>query len=242
MNFIFDLLSPIFYVSASLSSSAIVANKIGGDYILKIIVAVTAIILGIVFVCIIVNKRKNINQNKNNIIESDKIEHQKSEEQIKQMNSTAQQIPSNQQVYTEQPALQKSHSFLIFLFKLLILGGIIFFTLWNYRLFEINKGWSITEISNKSSYSQVSDFITDGIEKIEYFKVPHSCNDDSYKIHISTSTKSYLFDATEDDIKILNTLGVLSSNVKPHSVTVIPFYVEIIVGLIVIFIPIGRRR
>lgn len=211
-----------------------------------LIIAITAvlIILPIIFIKIGNHKDKKIDaENKAEQTEQtqsielkencDANEHMQGNPQQPQP-STTQQAPATQ---TEP---KSGHGFLKFIVKLILLGGIVFFALWNYRLFEINKGWSKTEINNKSSFSQVIGLITD-IEEVEYFKIPHSCDSDNYKIHITTTTDSYLFDTDEDGIKALKLLA-LPSNVKPESVTVIPFYVEIVVGLLVIIIPFGKRK
>ena len=156
--------------------------------------------------------------------------------------SNAQSQPSTTpQTHTELAEPKNGRLFLIFLIKLILLVGIAFFALWNYRVFDIKRGLSKTHIDNNSSFIQVIGLIRN-IEKVEYYKVPHSCNSDNYKIHISTSTDSYLFDADETDIKYLKMLNVLPTNITAESVTVIPFYVEIVVGLLVIIIPFGKRR
>lgn len=169
-----------------------------------------------------------------------KRSHRKQNLQPSQPAPNEQPVPASAQQAATQPIPKRKNRFLIFLIKLFILGGIAFFALWNYRLFEFNKGWSKNVVNDNSFKQTISRIVN--IEKIEYYKVPHSCNDDNYRVHISTSTESYLFEADKKDIEALNTLGFLSSNLKPKSVTVIPFYVEIIVGLFVIFIPFGRKK
>ncbi len=236
MNFTKNILSNFNLCSFKSSS-----NHDGAALAITIAIAIIVLIICIVIFFIKIGDwidKKNNSQTQ--------IEQPTQDNQTEKNETIINDNPTHVQAYQEAPIIKaparSRHSFLFFFIKLILLVCIITFTLWNYRLFEINKGWSIVEINNNSSYSEVIDLITD-IEKIEYFKVPHSCNDDNYKIHISTSTKSYLFNATENDINFLNHVnGIISTKLKPKSVTVIPFYVEIIVGLLIIFIPFGKKR
>lgn len=126
-----------------------------------------------------------------------------------------------------------------FFIKLIILAGLACFALVNYRCLSLDKGWSVVSINNKESITAVS-LIESIPTKIEYYKKPFS--DDEYKVYIETNGDNYLFDATEKDLLVLDVLGVFAPNIKPQKITPIPFYVELILGLIIIFLPFGRRN
>ena len=48
--------------------------------------------------------------------------------------------------------------------------------------------------------------------------------------------------ATQEDIDSFSLLGIFSDNIQPEKITPIPFYVEIVVGLIIIFFPTGKKK
>ena len=132
-------------------------------------------------------------------------------------------------------------TFLKFILKLIILIGLTVFALVNYRILSLDKGWSIVDINNKTSISAV-ELINSIPTKIEYYKKTISNSEYDYKVFISTNEKNYLFDAKEEEIKALDFLGLFAKNLSPEKITPIPFYCEIVVGIIILIVPFGRRR
>lgn len=124
--------------------------------------------------------------------------------------------------------------------KLLLITGIIFFALWNYRIFSFYKGFSKSEVNNYTVSEAV--VMLNNIEKIEYYEKIVKSDESKYKVYIITSEDAYLMNASQDDIENIKSLSIFSEDVKPQKFTPIPFYVEIIVGLIILVIPFGRLK
>ncbi len=130
--------------------------------------------------------------------------------------------------------------------KLVLLAAITLFALFNYRILNFDKGISKTSMEDKS----VTEVLTTvaGITKVEYYKLPFASEDSDsledyiYNVYIVTNNDAYLLKATKADITAFNTLSIFSKNLKPNKIKPIPFYVEIILGIIIIFIPFGRRK
>lgn len=126
--------------------------------------------------------------------------------------------------------------------KFLLLSALICFALINYRYLSIGKGWSVRELNNSSSISSVSSLITSPPTKIEYYqKYVNNKDGYYYKVYIVTDGDNYLLDATEEDIQTFSFLAAFATDVKPEKIKPIPFYVEIVLGFAIFFIPIRRR-
>ena len=121
------------------------------------------------------------------------------------------------------------------LIKLILLVAIVVFALWNYRYLSFDKGFSKTQMED--------DFISTivGIKKVEYYENTIQ-NEYKYKVYIVTNEDAYLLNATQEDIDSFSLLGIFSDNIQPEKITPIPFYVEIVVGLIIIFFPTGKKK
>ena len=63
-----------------------------------------------------------------------------------------------------------------------------------------------------------------------------------YRVYIVTSDDAYLLKATKDDIEAFQTLGIFSQTLKPNKLKPIPYYVEIIIGFLVLIIPFGKPK
>lgn len=139
------------------------------------------------------------------------------------------------------------------LIKALIIIFIILFPFFNYKYISFDKGISKRDVDTKN----VSEFLqtATGIKSIQYYKktitqkepsgqrpVNYQSYDYIYRVYIVTNGDAYLLDATQDDIDAFSVLGIFSSNLRPEKITPIPFYVEIIVGFIVLIIPTKRRN
>ncbi len=126
--------------------------------------------------------------------------------------------------------------------KILILSAITLFALFNYRILSFDKGISKTSMGNQSVVETLSTIT--GIKKVEYYRMPSAGepSDNSYRVYIVTNHDAYLLSANKNDIDAFNSLGIFSSNLRPNKVTPIPYYVEIIVGIVILFIPFGKRK
>lgn len=141
-----------------------------------------------------------------------------------------------------------------FFLKLILLVIITLFALFNYKFISFEKGISKTSMDNMS----VSEALTTvtGITKVEYYQRPFMKGRDKngyypsnyqpydyiYRVYIVTNNDAYLLLATQDDINAFNTLSIFSKTLKPNKIAPIPYYVEIIIGLLIIFIPFGKRK
>lgn len=135
------------------------------------------------------------------------------------------------------------------LLKLILLTIIILFALFNYRVISFEKGISKTNMNNMSA-SEVLTTVAN-ISKVEYYQVMkeptyngqrpsnYQPSDYIYRVYIVTNQDAYLLKATQDDINAFNTIGLFNKTLTPNKITPIPIYVEIIIGLLVIFIPFG---
>ncbi len=142
-----------------------------------------------------------------------------------------------------------------FILKLLILIILILFALFNYRFISFDKGISKTSMDNMS-VREVLSTVTN-ITKVEYYQrpfmngkpndeIPRPSNyqpyDYMYRVYIVTSDDAYLLKATKDDIEAFQTLGIFSQTLKPNKLKPIPYYVEIIIGFLVLIIPFGKPK
>lgn len=139
--------------------------------------------------------------------------------------------------------------------KLALVVVIILFALSNYKYISFEKGISKTYF-NDMSVRNILQTVS-GVKSVQYYKKtippiatptfgPRPSNYQSYdyiyKVYIVTSEDAYLLDATQDDIDAFKVLGVFSSKLKPELIKPIPFYYEIIIGLIIIVIPFGLKK
>lgn len=138
-----------------------------------------------------------------------------------------------------------------YLLKLILLIIIVLFALFNYKFISFDKGISKTNMDNMS-VRQALTTITN-ITKIEYYhrpfmkgrdnSVPQPSNyqpyDYIYRVYIVTNNEAYLLKATQDDIDAFNTIGIFSKSLKPNKITPIPYYIEIIIGFLILVIPFG---
>ena len=97
--------------------------------------------------------------------------------------------------------------FLLKLFiKLLLITCVVFFALWNYRIFSFYKGFSK---NNYEDYDVCTTLITlTDVEKVEYYEKAFKSEDSQYKVYILTSGDAYLLDASQDDIDNMQILTI----------------------------------
>ena len=128
-----------------------------------------------------------------------------------------------------------------FILKTILLISIALFALIDYRCLSIEKGRSIVETNNKKSITAI-EFIESIPTKIEYYKKTINNSEYDYKIYIETNDKNYLFDATYEQIQTLDVIGLFAKDIKPQEIKPIPFYIEIVVGFIILIIPFGKKQ
>ncbi len=127
-----------------------------------------------------------------------------------------------------------------FFIKLLLLGLIVTFALFNHKYISFDKGISKTDFEDKSVIGVLTTVT--GVKSVQYYKKTFAREDGyNYKVYIVTTGDAYLLDATDDDIKAFKTLGIFSSKFQPEKISPIPFYVEVIVGFLVLVIPFGKK-
>ena len=132
------------------------------------------------------------------------------------------------------------------LVKILVVFAILVFALFNYRFLTFSQGISQHNFEDQSVLEAMQTL--SNIKTVQYYHktfVSKSDDDKSqyiYRVYLETDDAAYLLDATQDDIDMFETLGIFNSKLQPKKITPIPFYVEIVVSIIVLILPFGRRR
>lgn len=78
-------------------------------------------------------------------------------------------------------------------------------------------------------------------KKIEYYKRTLPYRDYIYRVYLETDNSGYLLNATAEDIAAIRLIGQ-TGIIEVSEITIVPFYVEIIIGFIILIIPFGSRR
>lgn len=125
------------------------------------------------------------------------------------------------------------------LIKSILIVAIALFALVNYRLLSFSNGFSRFELNDSNAEEAIMALIS--IDKIEYYDTPLP-NNQPYIVSVETAENNYLFRTDDDGIAALSVTGVFAKNLKPQKITPVPFWIEIIVALVIIFIPFGRRK
>ncbi len=124
------------------------------------------------------------------------------------------------------------------LIKFILVVAIVVFALVNHRIFSFEKGFSETSMEGKNVTEVIS--VLTGIKKVEYYE--KTIKDGyTYKVYIVTNKDAYLLDATQEDIDGFSVLGVFKGNLKPEKISPIPFYIDIIAGIMILAIPFGVK-
>lgn len=123
--------------------------------------------------------------------------------------------------------------------KFIFIVAVVLFGLVNYRLLSFSKGFSNFKFDDTDAEKTIYSLIS--INKIEYYNNPLP-NSDGYVLFVETANENYLFSGDGDDIKALSVGGVLAKNLTPNKIAPIPFWVEIIVVIVILFIPTRRRK
>ena len=127
-----------------------------------------------------------------------------------------------------------------FLIKLALIGVIVMFGLINYRIYSFDKGFSNTDLGDKSFVEVVKTIA--GIEKVEYYENGLGDNKDMYNVYIVSNEEAYLFLASEADMSVFKIAGLFSDKISPSKIKPIPLYAYIIAGIIVLILPMGKKK
>ncbi len=125
------------------------------------------------------------------------------------------------------------------LIKAVLVIGIALFALVNYRIFSFNKGLSKSELDNSNSKEAIIALIN--INKIEYYDTPIA-NEQPYIIFVETAESGYLFRTDNNGITALSVAGIFANNITPQKISPIPFWIEIIIAIVITFFPFGRSN
>ena len=126
------------------------------------------------------------------------------------------------------------------LLKILLVCSIIVFAFFNYKFITFSQGISKPSHEDMSVQQVLNTELE--IVKVRYYKktiAPRSDSDKSdyiYRMLIETEDVAYLLDATQADIDSID------PDLNVRKAIVIPFYVEIILGLVVMLVPFGPIR
>ncbi len=126
------------------------------------------------------------------------------------------------------------------LLKLLLVLAISVFGLINYRLFSFDKGISKTNMEDQTLTQALTTLTS--IQKIEYYESPIKDGEYTHIVYIVTSEDAYLFKATQNEIDAFKFLGIFSSKMQPEKISPIPFYIEIILIIVILAVPFGRKK
>lgn len=116
---------------------------------------------------------------------------------------------------------------------------IVLFALFNYKVITFSHGISKRQEDNKNvlqSLQSLSD-----VKVVKYYDkiVPTKSETDSsvyiYRLYVETTEEAYLLNVTQDHIDAFEVVSKFDPKYTPQKITPIPFYVEIIVGIIVLF-------
>ena len=129
--------------------------------------------------------------------------------------------------------------------KAMLIFALAIFALFNYLFITFDHGISQPSMEDKDIV-QVLNTLSN-VDAVKYYKKTlvlkeDKENDEIYRVYISTKDAAYLLDATPDQIDMLDFLSVFDEDFQPKKVTPIPFFVEVVVGLIILILPFGRRR
>lgn len=127
------------------------------------------------------------------------------------------------------------------LIKVFLVVAIVLFALFNYRIITFKHGISKHHADGDNVLESLQTL--KDVQSVKYYnKIVESKDDDGsrvykYRIFVETGKAAYLLDATQAELDAFKTVGELSARYQPTQIKPIPFYVEIIVGLLVALFP-----
>lgn len=132
---------------------------------------------------------------------------------------------------------KRIESFMRFFIKLILLASIFTFGLFNYKLISINGGFKIA--STNANIESNSYKLLSYLQGIYYYKNPFS---DDYIVILETDTALAIYTMTEPELQTVMIFQVFDSNLEPKAIGVVPWYIFLIAGIIVLLIPFGRKK
>ena len=135
------------------------------------------------------------------------------------------------------------------LIKPAIILLIVIFALFNYRVITFGGGFSKFDMEDagssiEDSGSSFGNFILtlSSIEKVEYYEKTIKFTENTHNYYILTSDGAYLMESTEDGVDAFKLLGIFSEKLQPKKITPIPYYIDLLVIIAVIFIPLETKK
>ncbi|MCH5157362.1 MAG: hypothetical protein J1G02_05780 [Clostridiales bacterium] len=121
--------------------------------------------------------------------------------------------------------------------KVVLVVAIVLFALFNYKIITFKHGISRHHVDGNNVLESLQTL--KNVRSVKYYdKIVKSKSDSNiYRIFIETDTDAYLLDANQSDLEAFDIVGGFGSRYKPQQIKPIPFYVEIIVGLLVVLFP-----
>ena len=115
--------------------------------------------------------------------------------------------------------------------NVILIFTIVVFALFNYQFITFSNGISKPNYDDMTALEAVQNH-SESINSVAYYK--KTLSKDTYRVLIKTDEAAYLLDASKGDI------DAISATVKARKVFVVPFYVEVALGLLVLILPFGR--
>ena len=125
--------------------------------------------------------------------------------------------------------------------KVVLAIFIVLFALFNYKIITFTHGISKQQSDGDNTLASLQTL--KDVKSVKYYNKTIAPKSDSesgnykYRIFIETGDDAYLLDATQAQLDAFGAVGELSPRYKPHQIKPVPFYVEIIVGIIVVLLP-----
>ena len=124
-----------------------------------------------------------------------------------------------------------------FFIKLALIVVVLAIGVWNYKLVSFNGGIKFPSEAPATFSDSIKELTN--IQKIYYYNNPFG---EDYVTIIETDEHLYLSTATQEELNLIDIAGIFASDLKPQSVTIIPWYVYLIVVLVIAFFPRLKRR
>ena len=127
------------------------------------------------------------------------------------------------------------------LIKVFLVVAIVLFALFNYKIITFKHGISKHHADGDNVLESLQTL--SGVQSVKYYnkivetKGENESTNYKYRVFIETGSDAYLLDATQAELDAFGVVGTLSNRYKPQKITPIPFYVEIIVGVLVVLFP-----
>lgn len=203
------------------------------------LVAITAFVIFIIVDAIKMRKRKRATAEQEDGLDK--------ADDIDELDEPSEPIEYDEEVQTnEDKGGSCLGAFFALILKLILLAAVILFALVNYRRLSLTKGWTQKEVDEDISAAEAVLTLT-GISKIEYYNsAPAPFTSEKFVVFIETTQENYIFTTDQDGIDAIRIaaapLEYMFDKVYVEKITPVPYYVEVILGIIILALPIGSRR